>query len=171
MEITPPRAAGSAEVTHSVAHYLLALAGLLRAGETPRAADLARALRVSRAAASLQLRALVHRGLVDLGENRRLRLSAAGLAVVARLDLQRETFRTLLRDALGVPAAVADADACKVEHLLSEDTTITLTHWVRLLLSGHPAALACRDFFRELTASCPPATVCDACKARCVLPR
>ena len=62
------RAFEANEVTHSAAHYLLAIAGLERRAP-PRAADVARYLGVSRAAASLQLRSLQEHGLVATGEH------------------------------------------------------------------------------------------------------
>ena len=59
------RAFEANEITHSGAHYLLAVAALARRAAAPRAADVARYLGVSRAAASLQLRSLQDHGLVE----------------------------------------------------------------------------------------------------------
>ncbi len=157
------------EITHSGAHYLLAIAASAKLGRAPRGADVARALGVTRAAASLQLRALQEHGLVRLDSEQRLRLTRAGSNLVSRVASKREVLLVFLREVMGVGAATAELDACKVEHLLSEETGAAMVRLVRFLRSGQPQA---RDFlaaFRKTTASCPPGAHCDVCAEACLL--
>jgi len=157
------------EITHSGAHYLLAIAAVTKEGPPPRAAAVARALGVSRASASLQLRALAAHGFVRLDEGQRLHLTRVGADLVARVLSKREVVNVFLRDILGVSAATAEADACKIEHLLSEETGAATVRLIRFLHSEHPAARACLEAFREMTGSCPPGRLCDLCVASCLL--
>jgi len=69
-----------------------------RLGLTPRAADVARQLSVTRSAASLQLRTLQERGLVKLDSRQRLSLTRLGADLVARVASKRDIFA-------GVPCA------------------------------------------------------------------
>ena len=167
----PPlwRAFESNEITHSGAHYLLAIAACAESGTAPRAADVARRLGVTRAAASLQLRKLHEHGLVEIDGRQRLRLSAAAVDLVARVASKREVLLVLLRDVLGVRRATAEVDACKVEHLLSEESGAALVRLIRFLRSGVPEAQACLESFRHTTAACPPGERCELCTQSCLL--
>lgn len=130
------------EITHSAAHYLLAVDALAGADEGPRAADVARYLGVTRAAVSLQLRTLRERGYLVASAGARLRLSRSGARLVARLASKREVVRTFLGEVLGVHGRTAEVDACKIEHLLSEESAAALVRLVRLLRSGDKRARA-----------------------------
>lgn len=163
------RAFEANEITHSGAHYLLAVAALGRAGPPPRAAAVARYLGVSRAAASLQLRSLQEAGLLELDADHRLHLTRAGADLVARVAGKREVVRVFLTDILEVHPDTAAADACKVEHLLSEETTAALVRLIRFLRSPHPAAQAALAAFHAAVAACPSERRCDFCENTCLL--
>jgi len=163
------RAFDANEVTHSGAHYLLAIASIAKEGPTPRAVEVARALGVSRAAASLQLRSLAGHGFIDIDEAQRLHLTRVGADLVARILSKREVVRVFLQDILGVRAQTADADACKIEHLLSEETGAAAVRLIRFLHSDHPAARACLDAFRASVVSCSPGRRCELCVESCLL--
>jgi Mn-dependent DtxR family transcriptional regulator len=167
---TPPlwRAFEANEITHSGAHYLLAISGLARR-TAPRAADVARYLGVSRAAASLQLRSLQEHGLVAAGDQGHLHLTADGLDLVGRIASKRKILQVFLAEVLGVPEEVAELDACKVEHLLSEESGAALVRWVRFLRSDHAAAAAAREAFRRAVVECPHDGRCDLCADACLL--
>jgi Mn-dependent DtxR family transcriptional regulator len=157
------------EVTHSGAHYLLAIGALAREGTPPRAADIARHLGVSRAAVSLQLRILAGHRLVRAAADSRIHLTRAGADLVARIAGKREVVLRLLRDVLGVPAHRAELDACKVEHLLSEETGGALVRLIRFLDSGHPSARSFLEAYRTTIGECPPGDRCEFCERECLL--
>lgn len=122
------------EISHSAAHYLLAVESLTRGlGLEPKAADLARVLRVSRAAVSMQIQGLIRQGLLEFGEGKRLKLTPEGAGLVARIISKREVVRDVLSDILGVSPEVAELDGCKVEHLLSDESARAL-HLLREFL-------------------------------------
>jgi len=129
------------EVTHSAAHYLLAIAALAKSGREPRAVDVARHLDVSRAAVSLQIRTLRSNGLIDVGDDHRIRLTRRGADLVARVASKREVVRLFLNEILGVDPATAERDACKIEHLISEQSGAALVRFIRVL-QDDPDALA-----------------------------
>jgi len=157
------------EITHSEAHYLLAIAELARLGRAPRAADIARRLSVTRAAASLQLHKLQEHGLVELDDKQRLSLSTAGSDLVARVASKHEVLLVFLRELLGVREGTAELDACKVEHLLSEETGAALVRLIRFARSEQPEAQAFLGEFRRTTAHCPAGARCDLCTEACLL--
>jgi Mn-dependent DtxR family transcriptional regulator len=157
------------EITHSGAHYLLAIASLGKVGGAPRAADVARRLGVTRAAASLQLRVLQEHGLVEVDEQQRLRPSPAGADLVGRVMSKHEVLLVFMREFLGVGPDTAELDACKVEHLLSEETGAALVRLIRFARSARPEAKAFVSEFRRTTAHCPPGALCELCTEGCLL--
>ncbi len=163
------RAFEANEITHSAAHYLLAVAALGRLGNQPRAADVARYLGVSRAAASLQLRSLHEAGLVEHDAKLHLHLTREGADLVARVAGKREVVRVFLTEILEVSGETAAVDACKVEHLLSEETSAALVRLIRFLRSPHPAARAALRAFHDTVAACPNDRHCDFCENTCLL--
>jgi Mn-dependent DtxR family transcriptional regulator len=163
------RAFEANEITHSGAHYLLAVAAAGESGTPPRSVDVARSLGVTRAAASLQLRVLQDHGLVAIDRRQRLHLTANGADLVARVASKREVVRTFLGEVLGVRPATAELDACKVEHLLSEESGAALVRLLRFLRSDDPRAAAFATAFRTATADCPPGARCELCGRVCLL--
>lgn len=163
------RAFEANEITHSAAHYLLAIAAAVKEGQSPRAADIARQLEVSRAAASLQVRALRDHGLIGVDQHHRISLTRAGADLVARIAGKREVVRVFLEEVLGIDPGAAEMDACKVEHLISEQTCAALVRLITFLRSGYPAADECLKVFRETVAACGPLSRCDLCTEVCLL--
>lgn len=127
------------EVTHSAAHYLLAVAAFGKSGRDPRAVDIARLLDVSRAAVSLQIRTLRDHGLADVGDDHRIHLTRTGADLVARIASKREVVRLFLVEVLGVDPETAERDACKIEHLISEQSSAALVHFIGCLRADEPA--------------------------------
>ncbi len=123
------------EITHSAAHYLLGVAALSRQSGPPRAADLARRLGVSRAAVSLQLRTLRDHGWLTVDEGHLLHLSPEGADMVSRVAGKRAIVKALLHECLGVSEEASETDACKVEHLLSEESASAMIRLLRVLRS------------------------------------
>lgn len=165
------RAFDKNEVTHSTAHYLLAVASLAEDGPSPRAADVARQLGVSRAAVSMQLKTLREHDLVRVGRDNRLSLSRHGADLVARIASKREVIKAFLQDILGVDPQVAERDACKIEHLVSEESGAALVRFIRFLQTEEAASIDLIDLFKHTTATCPPETTCPLCREVCILQR
>jgi DtxR family Mn-dependent transcriptional regulator len=119
------------ELTHSAAHHLLAIHKLgAKYGGWARVSDIAKQLAITRGSVSINLRALKKRGLVETDEHRMVRLSPKGLEIVQAVQSKKEAFRTFLIDVLGVSELQAEIDSCKVEHLISHETTERLAQFL-----------------------------------------
>lgn len=157
------------EVSHSVAHYLLAIWDSTHDDQAPRAADIARRLDVSRAAVSLQLRALKDNGLVDVGKDHRLRLSGEGRELVNRILSKRRIIQSFLVEILGVDEDIAEADACKIEHLISGETGASLARFISFARYQEERLAPLIQEFHRLTVDCTPGLSCEFCERDCVL--
>jgi len=157
------------EISHSVAHYLLAVADNAQGGIAPRAADIARTLDVSRAAVSLQLKTLKEHGLVKVAGDHRISLTRLGQDLVGRIISKRQILTAFFCEVLGIEETTGVSDACKIEHLISEESGASLARFMTFLRDPTTGARSLIDEFRQLTAECPPEETCDFCVSRCLL--
>lgn len=87
-----------------------------------RAIDLAKFIGFSKPSVSIALKKLKNNGFVTIDVNTGIiSLTSEGLAI-AKDTLERHNLLTEIFTKLGVPYDIASNDACKVEHLLSEET-------------------------------------------------
>lgn len=86
-----------------------------------RAVDICDHRGVSKPSVSRALGILKNGGYVDVGEDGGLSLTEIGLSVAKKM-YERHTVLTEYFISLGVDKAVASEDACKIEHVLSDET-------------------------------------------------
>jgi Mn-dependent DtxR family transcriptional regulator len=137
-------------ITHSAAHHLMAIDDLIGQLGYARVSDIARQLNITRGSVSISLQPLKKAGLVEQDENRHLRLSERGQHLVAAIKTKRHLMQRLLAEVLGVEAEQAEIDACKLEHLVSNETARRLLSFLRFLDAepgrGQQIAAAWRAF-------------------------
>ena len=109
--------------------YLEAILRLSRTGSPVRSVDVAAELGVSKPSVSVAMKHLRAGGLVVTEADGSLKLTPEGLAI-AESVLERHNVLTALFTRLGVSTEVARADACKIEHDLSEETFEKIKAWV-----------------------------------------
>ena len=122
------------ELSHSAAHHLLAIYELgEKYGGWARVSDIARQLGITRGSVSINLRALKKRGLVLADEHRMVKLSLTGQKIVEDLATKKATVTEFLATVLGLPAGQAAIDSCKIEHLISRETSARLVQLTEFL--------------------------------------
>lgn len=87
-----------------------------------RSVDVAELLDVSKASVNKALTTLKAAGYVDQSRYGRVGLTEEGAAYARRIWRCHRALRTFLEQELGVEPAVADEEACSMEHALSADT-------------------------------------------------
>lgn len=120
-------------ITHSAAHHLMAIHDLLGHLGYARVSDIARRLNITRGSVSISLQPLKKSGLIIQDENRHLRLSPTGQALVAGIKSKHEVVLRLFAEVLRVAPEQAEIDACKLEHLLSNETARKMQEFLRFL--------------------------------------
>jgi Mn-dependent DtxR family transcriptional regulator len=126
-------------LSHSAAHYLTTIHELLEEHGYARVTDIAKRLNITRGACSISLKPLKKRGLVVEDHNKFLQLSDEGRRLAIRVERNDELLEILFRDILGVDPDQAEIDACKIEHLLSIESSIKLASLIEFIKSDHPA--------------------------------
>jgi DtxR family Mn-dependent transcriptional regulator len=108
-------------MTQSLEDYLETVSFLADDGEV-RVTDIASRLGVSKPSVLTALKILEEQGLLEHERYRTVSLTRKG-AIQASDIRDRHIFLTsFLRDTVGVSMNTAEEDACKMEHILSEET-------------------------------------------------
>lgn len=102
-------------------NYLEALYVLLREKGSVRAIDLARHLNISRASVSNALKRLEKDGRVTVADDSTLHLTDSGKAIGVEINERHQTLKQWFLS-IGVSEQVAEDDACRIEHALSQET-------------------------------------------------
>lgn len=137
------------QVTHSAAHYLMAIDRLRHEFGYARVTDVAQRLGVSRGAVSLALAHLRKREWVGEDPNRFLLLTDAGRRIVKQVERNYVILARFFEEVLGASPEVAQADACKMEHLLSLETGHRLVQMMESVLGNPRRATQLRDAARS----------------------
>ena len=109
------------EITPSKEDYLKVMLELSK-GEDIRSIDIASALGISKASVSRMMGVLKDEGYVTKEKYGTVTLTEKGRNVAADIKRRYELLKSFLHDVLGVEAATAARDACRIEHLISPET-------------------------------------------------
>ncbi|NUP89784.1 MAG: metal-dependent transcriptional regulator [Candidatus Sumerlaeia bacterium] len=154
-------------ITHSAAHYLMAIDALLREQGYARVSDVARFLEVTTGSASVSLKTLKQRDLVTEDANRFLQLSPEGAALAHKIQVNKQMLVTLLHQVLAVPKEIAEIDACKIEHLLSDETRERLRVFLSLIKCDDAVAELLHRALNRVHVECPGVENCELCEDEC----
>lgn len=152
------------EITHSMAHYLMAINELHKRQGYARVTDVARELEITPGSASVSIKTLKSRGYVDEDHNRFLKLSSDGERLAHEIHINNILFVQFFREILGLSESQANIDACKVEHLVSSETRKKLMGFMHFIHSDNKAV---KEFLKEWEKQdfhCPGAENCELCE-------
>jgi len=158
------------EITHSGAHYLMTIKNLLEHQGYARVTDIARRLNITRGSCSLSLKPLKRRGLVVEDENRFLLLSDEGRRIAGMVEMNDRIIEEFFAAVLGVDADQAEVDACKIEHLVSIETSLKLRAFLLAWRKNAAAAKTLREAMEAESSACThDAAHCDVCNKVCLI--
>ncbi|MBO6258573.1 MAG: metal-dependent transcriptional regulator [Succinivibrio sp.] len=87
-----------------------------------RAVDIANELNFSKPSVSRGLGLLKEKELIKISSNGDLELTAEGQARAEHIFKRHQLLTVLLQDIANVPSDVAERDACRIEHVISDQT-------------------------------------------------
>ena len=114
----------------SLQDYLERLLMLSKEKKNIRNVDLANKLNYSKASVSVALKKLKEEGYVLIDEKGFITLTPNGLKI-AEFVLDRHINLTKLFVQLGVQENIANDDACKIEHIISNETYLALKKLIK----------------------------------------
>ena len=110
------------DITASKEDYLERIYDISLVEEKVRSIDVARALNVSRASVNKCLGGLKQDGYIEQEPYGTIFLTPKGFEVAKETRKRHNALRKFLTEVLGVSYAIADVDACEMEHAISEET-------------------------------------------------
>lgn len=156
------------ELTHSAAHYLMAIDSLRSELGYARVTDVAEMLEVSRGAASMAITHLKKRKWVEEDPNRFLLLSEEGTGMANLVEHNFRILSKFFEDVLGASEEVSSADACKMEHLMSLETGRRLVWLMRYMLRDESRATGLRERMAAFAEGCGGTEPCPLCDGDCL---
>lgn len=136
------------ELSHSMAHHLLAVAELISDHGYARVTDIAARLTLTRGSVSVAMQSLRGAGYVEQDANRFFRLTARGARAVASIRARHRVVEQFFTEVLGLPGGQAHRESCRLEYLLEAETTRRLMAMVecwRQLKREHAVELDVAD--------------------------
>ena len=109
------------KIRQSAENYLETIYILLQTKENVRSVDIANELGFSKPSVSVALKSLRENGYIEVMGDGSIHLLQKG-SEVAKSLYERHTVLTNMLRTLGVSEDVASEDACKIEHIISEET-------------------------------------------------
>ena len=120
-------------IYESAENYLEAILIIQERRGSVRSIDIANELNFSKPSVSVAMKKLRESGYVEMDADGSVRLLPAGLAIAEHI-YERHRMLTDFFQWLGVDAETAAADACKVEHDLSDETFRRLKAHVQVVM-------------------------------------
>lgn len=111
------------KILQSSENYLETILMLKQQTGFVRAVDIAHALDFSKASVSVALKGLRENGYVTVGTDNAINLTDTGIAVAEKMYV-RHTYLSKLLEFCGVSPQQAAEDACKMEHVISDETLL-----------------------------------------------
>jgi DtxR family Mn-dependent transcriptional regulator len=159
------------QLTHSMAHYLQAIAALMRAPGGASVSAIAERLGVSKAGVTSMIRTLKARGLAEHEPYGDVRLTLEGHRLATRTERSRDVLTEFFGEILGLDPDTAAEDACMIEHLVSPESMVRFLRLTAFLRSSDPVAEKFRAEFRDYQNRCESGVeseACPICHGRCL---
>ncbi len=110
--------------------YLISILRLSDGDKNVKTTELAEFMNVSPASVTEMTKTLANEGLVVYERYRGIRLSEEGMAIARQLRKKHHVIEHLLVDCLGMDRQDAHEEAHKIEHTISDDTSIRICNMV-----------------------------------------
>ena len=117
------------KVLESAENYLETIYILGKQGSGVHAIDIAGELGFSKPSVSIAMKRLRENGYITIDEFQHISLTPSGLAIAERVYERHDLLRRLLMR-LGVSEEVASNDACRIEHVLSEESFTCIRYYM-----------------------------------------
>jgi DtxR family transcriptional regulator, Mn-dependent transcriptional regulator len=152
------------QLTHSMAHYLMAIQGVHKRQGYARVTDVARELEITPGSASVSIKTLKQRGFVDEDHNRFLMLSQEGERLAQEIRINNRLLVQFLTEILELPESQAHIDACKVEHLVSGQTRKRLMSFMQFMHEDKKTVKCFLESWKDHEFECPGKNDCPLCE-------
>lgn len=117
------------QILESGEMYIETIYVLTKKGAPPRAIDVGEHMGFSKPSVSRAIGILKKNGFVTVGDDGAITLTDEGIAIAEKI-FERHTILTAFLEKIGVPPEVAEQDACKIEHRISDDSLAAIKRFL-----------------------------------------
>ena len=117
------------QILESGEMYIETIYVLTKKGAPPRAIDVGEYMGFSKPSVSRAIGILKKNGFVTVGEDGVITLTGEGNALAEKI-FERHTILTAFLEKIGVPPEIAEEDACKIEHRISDDSVAAIKRFL-----------------------------------------
>jgi DtxR family Mn-dependent transcriptional regulator len=121
------------KLTASLEDYIEVISSLARSSGETRAADIAKAMGVSRPSVTVALRALALRSMVNYRPYSSVSLTETGRIHAEGVLRKHRILSRFFKEILGADEGISDAAACRVEHAIGEEITDRLVEFLAFI--------------------------------------
>ena len=118
------------KIQESAENYLEAILMIKEHKEIVRSIDIVRVLNFSKPSVSVAMKNLKEAGFVTMDETGRIELTAEGEKIATKI-YERHVKVSDWLTSLGVPRDIAEADACRMEHAISDKSFAAIKEHLR----------------------------------------
>ena len=108
-------------LTAGLEDYLEIICNLLETTQDLKAVEIAKKLNISRASVSEALAKLKEKDLINYESHKGISITKKGLNQAKKVILKHKTLTSFFENTLGIDKESAENNACKIEHIISED--------------------------------------------------
>lgn len=119
------------KITASLEDYLEALFEIFQEKQGVRAVDVAKRLNVKKSSVTEALKNLSSKGLVNYGKYDVISLTDEGKKIAMRVIEKHKIIFDFLKNVLGAEAKEASENACKIEHIISDEILNRLISFIQ----------------------------------------
>ncbi len=131
------------KLSFSMENYLEAVYELSQDGNGARVTDIAQRMGVTKASTNNAMSVLAEKGLIVNEKYQDIHLTELGLRRARVTSSKHTIIRRLLVEVLGVAPAIAEVDACEMEHVISVESVCAMDAYTSRVLQKPPACESC----------------------------
>lgn len=121
------------KLSPSLEDYLETIYLITIKGRVPRVKDISSSLKVKTPSVVSALKALERRGLIDHERYGHIELTEKGKREAERIYRMHLVLKQFFEEVLGVESAIAEEDACTIEHYLNQQTFERLVKFLEFI--------------------------------------
>ncbi|HCC00516.1 MAG TPA: DtxR family iron (metal) dependent repressor [Ruminococcaceae bacterium] len=119
------------KLTYTMENYLEAIYELSGDGTGARLSDIASRLGVTKASANSAMSTLAQNGLITNEKYHEIFLTTIGEKQAVATSSKHRTIRAFFTEILHIDPSIADSDACRIEHVISEESVNAMRNYFR----------------------------------------
>lgn len=118
------------KLTSSLEDYLEVICNYVDLNKNIRAVDISRELDVSRASVTEALKKLAAKGFINYGRYDVISLTKSGMDIARTIVSKHLILQNFFEKILGLSEKEASENACKIEHVISDEAFIKISEYV-----------------------------------------